>query len=145
MEFLDINLAKDSMPFTVPFYWRISKKTILFPGFKNPYRKSAKQENLSLFINSIVQNGKMRVENQTKLQNSLRRLEFMPRNLDKKMSFKDSISVQRSICTSIYIESAQSYHTLVFVQKNSCWLKQRPYIYFIRLLPVSPAFSVQYP
>jgi hypothetical protein len=66
MEFLDINLAKDSMPFTVPLTGGFQRKTILFPGFKNSYKKSAKQENLSLFMNSIVWNGKMRVENKTK-------------------------------------------------------------------------------
>jgi hypothetical protein len=36
-----------------PFYWRILKKTILYSGFKNTYKKSAKQENSSLFMNSI--------------------------------------------------------------------------------------------
>jgi hypothetical protein len=35
-------------------YWRILKKTIFFSGFKNPYKKSAKQENSSLFENSIL-------------------------------------------------------------------------------------------
>jgi hypothetical protein len=49
MEFLDINITKDSSSLFraihSPFYWRISKKTILFSGFKNPYKKSAKQEN----------------------------------------------------------------------------------------------------
>jgi hypothetical protein len=38
-----------------PCYSRILKKTILFSGFENPYKKSAKQENSSLFI---LQNGK---------------------------------------------------------------------------------------
>jgi hypothetical protein len=41
-----------SMLFTVRFYWRISKKTILFTGFKNLYKKSTKQENSSQFLNS---------------------------------------------------------------------------------------------
>ncbi len=35
------------------FYWRILKKTILFFGFKNPYKKTAKQEIWSLFINGV--------------------------------------------------------------------------------------------
>jgi hypothetical protein len=43
-----------------------NQKTILFSGFKNPYKKSTKQENSSLFMNSILYNGK--------------RLEFMPRS-----------------------------------------------------------------
>jgi hypothetical protein len=49
------------MLFPVPFNWRILKKTVLFSGFKNPYKKSAKQENSSLFMNSILYNEKMRV------------------------------------------------------------------------------------
>jgi hypothetical protein len=36
------------------FYWRILKKTILFSDLKNPYKKSTKQENSSLFMNSIL-------------------------------------------------------------------------------------------
>ncbi len=49
MEFLDINFTKDSSillhAIHSPFYWRNLKKTILFSGFKNPNKKSAKQEN----------------------------------------------------------------------------------------------------
>jgi hypothetical protein len=49
-------------------------------------KKSAKQENSNLFMNSIWKNGTMRVENQAKTRvwenSSLRRLEFVPRNLD---------------------------------------------------------------
>jgi hypothetical protein len=44
MEFLDISLTKDSSlllhAIHSPFYWRILKNTILFSGFKNPYKKS---------------------------------------------------------------------------------------------------------
>ncbi len=43
-----------------PFYWRISKKTILFSGFKNPYNVVRKPDKNS----------------------SLWSLEFMPRNFD---------------------------------------------------------------
>ncbi len=66
-----------------PFNWRILKKPILLSGFKNPYKKSSKQENSSLFQNIILQNDKMRIEKSGKIS-SLRRLEFMPRNLDYK-------------------------------------------------------------
>ncbi len=45
--------------------------------FKIAYKKSAKQDFSSLFMKSILWNVKMRVEN-----SSLKRLEFMPRNLD---------------------------------------------------------------
>jgi hypothetical protein len=55
IEFLDINLTKESslllhaihVNSTVP-------STILYSGFNNPYKKSAKQENSSLYINSIL-------------------------------------------------------------------------------------------
>ncbi len=70
MEFLDISSTKDSSlllhAIHSPLYWRILKKTILFSGFKNYTKKSAKQENSSLFMNSILQSGKMRLENQKK-------------------------------------------------------------------------------
>ncbi len=43
MEFLDIKFNKDSSHLLhaihSSFYWRIWKKTILFSGFKNPYKK----------------------------------------------------------------------------------------------------------
>ncbi len=46
MVFLDINLKKDSSlllnAIHSPFYWRILKKTILFFGFINPYKKFRK-------------------------------------------------------------------------------------------------------
>ncbi len=49
-----------------PFLWQILKKTILFFGFKNPYKQSTKQE-------------KSKVEGKKPVKNSsLRRLEFMP-------------------------------------------------------------------
>jgi hypothetical protein len=58
MEFLGINLTKDSSLFA-PCYSQylllvILKKTILFSGFNNPYKKPKKQENSSLFMNSIL-------------------------------------------------------------------------------------------
>jgi hypothetical protein len=43
------------------------KKTRLYSGFKNTYKKSTKKnKKLSLFMNSIMWEGKIRVENQTK-------------------------------------------------------------------------------
>jgi hypothetical protein len=73
MEFVDMHLTKDSSLWLraihSPFYWRIFlKKTILLSGFKNPYKKIHKHENSSLFMNSILYNGKMGIENQTKTQ-----------------------------------------------------------------------------
>ncbi len=70
MEFLDISLTKDSSlllhAIHSTFYWLILKKTILYSGFNNPVKKSVKQENLSIFVNSILLNRNKRVENQTK-------------------------------------------------------------------------------
>ncbi len=81
MEFLHINMTKNSSlllhPIHIPFYWRILKKTILYSGFINTPKKSAKQENSSLFMKSILYNGIVKVENL-----SLIRLELTPRNLD---------------------------------------------------------------
>jgi hypothetical protein len=58
VEFLDISFTKNSTlllnDVQSRFYWRIFKKTILFSGFKNPNKKSAKQENSTLFMNSIL-------------------------------------------------------------------------------------------
>ncbi len=49
MEFLDINVTKNSSlllhAIHSPFYHRrISKKTILFSGFKNPYKKKPRNK-----------------------------------------------------------------------------------------------------
>jgi hypothetical protein len=58
MEFVDINLTKDSSlllnDIHSPFHLRILKKTILFSGFKNKYKKIHEKENSSLFINGIL-------------------------------------------------------------------------------------------
>ncbi len=63
MEFLDISLAKDSILLlnaihTVRFFnWRILKKTILYFGFNNPFKKIRETRNIkptSLFMNSIL-------------------------------------------------------------------------------------------
>ncbi len=60
MEFLDINLTKDSSlslhTIHSPFYWWVLKKTILYSGFKTTYEKAAKQENSILFMTSILWN-----------------------------------------------------------------------------------------
>jgi hypothetical protein len=74
MEFLDNKFDKRVESFapcyaqSLKLYLRILKKTILFSGFKNPYQKSAKQEDSSLFMNSILKNEEMRAENQTKVE-----------------------------------------------------------------------------
>jgi hypothetical protein len=56
MEFLDINSIQVLLLHAIhsPLYWRFLKKTILYSGFNNPYKKFSKQENWSLFLNSIL-------------------------------------------------------------------------------------------
>jgi hypothetical protein len=54
MELLDIILTKNSSLLLCPFYWQVLKKTMLYSGFKILTKKSAKQENTSLFVNSIL-------------------------------------------------------------------------------------------
>ncbi len=81
MKFLDINinLTKDSSlflhAFQSPFCWQFLKKTMLFSG---------------LFMNSILQNGKMRVENQTKTR--VEEDASLCSETSKKMPFKNTIS-----------------------------------------------------
>jgi hypothetical protein len=71
MEFLASSLTNDSSLFLraihSPFFWRIlKKKTYSSLVLKILAKKSAKQENSSLFMNSTLQNRKMMAENQTK-------------------------------------------------------------------------------
>ncbi len=58
MEFLDINLTADSSllfhAICSPFYWRILKKPKHFSGFKNPYKKFAKQESSTVVYSFIA-------------------------------------------------------------------------------------------
>jgi hypothetical protein len=58
MEFLDISLTKDSSlllrAIHSSFYWQILKKTILFYGFENPFKKIREQDSSILFMNSIL-------------------------------------------------------------------------------------------
>jgi hypothetical protein len=50
MEFLDINVKKDSSLLLhavhSPFYWRILRRTILYSGYKNTFKKSANKRKL---------------------------------------------------------------------------------------------------
>jgi hypothetical protein len=50
MEFLNINSTKESSlvlhAIHSPFYWRIIKKTRLYSGFKNPYKKNRETRKL---------------------------------------------------------------------------------------------------
>ncbi len=64
-----------------PFYWRILKKTLLYSGFNNPYKKFHNTRKLE----SIHEQHFLEQKNEGRKSDknsSLRRLEFMPRNLD---------------------------------------------------------------
>ncbi len=71
MEFLDINLTKYTSlllhAIHSPFYWQILKKTKLYSGINNRYKKIREISKLESFHDgSILLNKKMRVENQEK-------------------------------------------------------------------------------
>jgi hypothetical protein len=85
MEFLDINLTKNSMLFTVP-YWRILKKTIPFSGFKKVLTRKLEYIHELHFVER-KEEGRKQDKN-----SSLRRLEFMSRKLRLKILLKNSIS-----------------------------------------------------
>ncbi len=84
MEFLDINLTRDSIlllhAIHSPFYWRILIKPYSALVLKKHIKKIRETRKLvSTHVQHFVEwKCKMRVEN-----SRLRRLEFMPRNLDK--------------------------------------------------------------
>jgi hypothetical protein len=73
MEFLEINFTKDASLLLrcihSPFCWRIWKKTILYSGFNNPYKKNPR--------NKKTRKNEGRIPDKNL---SLRRPEFMPRN-----------------------------------------------------------------
>jgi hypothetical protein len=65
-----------------PLFWRILQKTILFSGFNNPYKNPRKgRKLLSIhemhFVEGIKKEGRKPDKN-----SRLKRLEFMPRNLN---------------------------------------------------------------
>jgi hypothetical protein len=77
-------------------------KTVLFSGFKKPYKKS------SLFMNSILWNRKMRVEKQTKLDSKKKLVYAQKPRL--KILFKNSIFGSGrldSVAGSSYLEKEQ--------------------------------------
>jgi hypothetical protein len=86
VEFLDINLTKDSSRLlhavNSPFYRRIFKKTTLFSGFTNSYKKIRETRKLgSIQEYHFVErkNGGIKPDKNS----SLRRPEFMPRTSTK--------------------------------------------------------------
>jgi hypothetical protein len=120
MEFFDINLSKclSLLLYAIlsPYYWRILMKTILFFGLKILTKKSAKQENLSLFMNSNLL--KMRVENHTKTR-AWEDSSFCQEN-STKMLFKNSISGNFSLYLDtvirVYLQIQQTIWLVVNVQ-----------------------------
>jgi hypothetical protein len=82
MEYLDINLTKDSSlllnAIHSPFYWWILKKTIVFSAFNNPYKKIPETRKLVSFHETHFVERKNEGRKPDEIS-SLRRLEFMPR------------------------------------------------------------------
>jgi hypothetical protein len=96
MEFLGISLTKDSSlllnAIHSHFYWKILKKTMLFSGFKNLSKKIRETRKLESIheLHFVKQKDEGRKQDKN---SSLRRCEFMLRNLNEKLPFKNSISV----------------------------------------------------
>ncbi len=94
MEFLDISLIKGSSLFLhaihSPFYWRILKKNQTLLWFKNPYKKSAKQENSSLLRIAFCRIEKWGNRKLAKLESEKTRVYAQKPRLN--MPFKNSIS-----------------------------------------------------
>jgi hypothetical protein len=86
MELLDINLTK--LKSFAPCYSQsllpadFKENHILYSDLKNPCKNICETRNLKSSMNSILYNGKMREDDQTKTL-GLRRLDFLPRKLDK--------------------------------------------------------------
>ncbi len=85
MEFLDINLTEDSSVLLDAihslFYRRILKKSIVYYDFKNPYKKICETKKLeSLHEQHFVE--RKNESRKPDKNSSLRRLKFMPRNLN---------------------------------------------------------------
>jgi hypothetical protein len=101
------------------------KKTILLPGFQNPLKKSAKQENSSLFMNSILKNGNMRVENQTKTQ--VWEDSSLCPETSTKMPFKNSVSGERKIqgLPTIFLQNFCYFWLSMFIVQLVCYWSQR--------------------
>jgi hypothetical protein len=88
MEFLDVNLKEDSS-----LLLHCNSQSLLLADFKEnhtllwflkSFKKSAKQENSTLFMNSIICIEWKNVGRKPDKNSSLRRLEFRHRNIDKK-------------------------------------------------------------
>jgi hypothetical protein len=85
MELLDMNLTRESSlllsAIHSPFYWRYLKKTIFYSGNFNTYNKIREIRKLE----SIHEQHFVERKNESRKpdkNSSLRRLDFMPRNLD---------------------------------------------------------------
>jgi hypothetical protein len=85
MEFLDINLKKMLESFAPCYSQSLLsadlKKPLLVSGFKNPYKKICEPKILKSIHEQNFVEGKNKGRKPEKTS-SLRRLEFMPRNLD---------------------------------------------------------------
>jgi hypothetical protein len=79
-----------------PFYWRILKKTLLFSGFKNPYKNLRNKKTRGCILELHFVEWKNEGKKPDKIS-SLRRLKFMPRNLDKKCYSRIPFQVRKAV------------------------------------------------
>jgi hypothetical protein len=88
MEFLGINLTKDSSlllhAIHSHFYWQILKKTMLFSGFKNPFKNIRETRKKIESIHEWHFVERKKEGRKPDKNSSLRRRKFMPRNLNEK-------------------------------------------------------------
>jgi hypothetical protein len=92
------------MPFTVHSTGEFQRKTYSSLVLKKLTKKSAKQENSSLFMNDnfVERKNKGRKPDNNM---SLRRLEFMPRNLDEKCRSRiPSLDMSSLHCGWFYVD-----------------------------------------
>jgi hypothetical protein len=103
MEFLDINLTKDSSLLLYAsrslFYWELLKKTILYSGFKNQYKLIRKTRNSSLFMNKhfVEPKNEGRKPDKTRVEKTL----VLAQKPRLKIPFKNSMSGKGFVSYSV--------------------------------------------
>jgi hypothetical protein len=130
MEFLDINLTKDTriLLYAIhsPFNRCILKKTILFSGFKNHYKKICKtRKHDKHFVKRNYEGSK------PNKSSSLRRLEFMPRTLTENdvqefhlwfVFWRQLVVDSRLLCVCYDCQVYLVHLSQVVICYYSCWV-----------------------
>ncbi len=90
-----------------PFYWQILKKTIVYSGFKNPYKNYPWNKKTRVY--SWIAFCRTEKEGRKPDKNlSLRRIEFLPITSNKNAWFKNSIS-------GLWCDFAVTFVTFIFL------------------------------